>query len=325
MRDQPERPSHGLLIPWLVACVAIFTLNYTFELKDREIYRLYYDSLQSCEGWACLLISDDLRSPVFLGLVIGAQRLGIDINLLFSSIAAFSVTVIALSLRRLPQGHAGTRFLLISLALGAWIYLIQVKLCLGVALYLLAQSRRTAGWRIALTIAALLTHESVALLVVLQMMWETGHARRWLRPALAATVVVVLLLAFSGEGVNVLQSGWERVVHYNELMAQGEVHPISRLSVVSALMLAFLMAGAVLNVFGHLPLKGFVWLAMPWLAFLALAWNEVFALRISALVLMHAMLVVPLSARRGSPATLGMLLVALLFGAFALTKDVLLS
>jgi hypothetical protein len=313
------------VLEWLIVCLAIVTLNVTADLKDRELYRVYYTSLDVCDGLACLLVSDDLRSPVFLGLIVAAHRFGIGIDVLFIAVSLLGASLLANALRQSPEGQASSRFLLISLALGTWIYLIQVKLFLAIALYLAAHARKHTWVRAALMLAAVLTHESILFLIALHYLWQPSRFAINARWVAAIAVLVAGLVAFVGATTNVVETSMERIAHYNELVSQGEVTSISRTSIVAGLLLLFGLTGVGLNVFGRASLKTMTWMMLPWLVFMALAANEVFALRLSALALLHALLVVPMALWPGHPARLSLVLVTATFGAVTLVKDVLMA
>jgi hypothetical protein len=325
MRHQSEYPSAGLLIGVALLCALVLALNFALDLKDREVYRLYFDALDSCEGLACLAISDDLRSPVFLGLLIGSHKLGVGLDTLFAAISIFSVATIARSLNARADDAAALRFLHITLFLGVWLYLIQVKLCLAVALYLASRTTPRASLRVALMVLAILVHESILFLMLLAIVWcPPALNRRNIRLALPI-VLTVLLAAAALHSLGVVETAWQRVEHYRDLVSAGDVPSISRTGGVSVLLLCIAVAGLLLHLFGEFPLKVAAWMALPWLTFMALAGNEVFALRLSALTLLHLLLVVPLSRRPAAADRALLSLIGIAFGTLVFIKDIALA
>ncbi|HET9447961.1 MAG TPA: hypothetical protein VFO35_16975, partial [Steroidobacteraceae bacterium] len=142
-------------------------------------------------------------------------------------------------------------------------------------------------------------------------------------------VLAALLLVYLGTDSNVFVSALERIKHYKEIAAQGEVPSMSRLSPFSAF---FLMLGAIgllrLRVSSAgtaraLQLKAAAWMFLPWVMVMIFASNAVFALRLAELALLHALLVVPLGNDYRLPSRLLLLAFAAMFGALTFVRDVL--
>lgn len=325
MRHKPDDRSACLLIHAALLCALVAILNFAIELKDREIYRLYFDALDTCDGLACLLISDDLRSPVFLSLLIGAHRLGISLDALFAGVSAFSIATIARSLQHTNATTAATRFLYLTLFLGVWLYLIQVKLCLAVALYLASGAASRRWLRVALIALSVLVHESILFVLLLAWLWHSPKlSASALRLALPFALLGLLSIAVL-HSLGVLEAAWQRVEHYNELVSVGDVPAIARTSAVSALLLGVAATGVLLHLNGELSLKLLGWMAVPWLTLIAFANNEVFALRLSELALLHLLLVVPLSRKTLAVGRVSFAVLGVLFGGLVFVKDVVLS
>jgi hypothetical protein len=329
MRNHTLSGNPGTLIQVALWSCLILVLNQVAELKDREVYRLFYESAGSCEGLECVLISAEVRSPIFLSLLLAGQRLGVDFDLLFTLISLFSLWLAAWAMMRTAGDDlADARFTLMSLTFGTWLYLIQVKLFLGIALYLLARQRQKTWQRVALVIAAVVTHETILLVVLLDYLWRPMTVRSAARVGFAFTVLAVMLFAFLGEATNVVATAVERIDHYNQLVAEGGVSSIPRLSILSALLFLFGLSGllplrrAFTGAVDKVQLKSAVWMFLPWFIFLALAGSEIFAIRLSELALLHAFWVVKLAPDYTYPSRLAALAVAVGFGAFTFVRDV---
>jgi hypothetical protein len=318
-------------LPFIVAvlCGFIAVLNHVVDLKDREAYQNFYAALSSCEGAACLLMTDDVRSPIFLSLLILGQRAGLDFNLLFTLISVASLWLFAVAMRVLRDDHGDLRFVLISLALGSWLYLIQVKLFLALALYMYGRTRRQQWLRIMLAVAAVLTHESMLFFIALYWLWQPRKWRISFGSLTLFMLLAALLIVYLSTASNVFVSAFERIQHYNEIAAGGEVPSMSRLSPFSAFLL---MLGAIGLLRLRLPgaatistqqLKASAWLFLPWVVFMIFASNAVFALRLAELALLHVLLVLPLGHDYRLPSRLLLLVFATAFGALTFVRDVL--
>lgn len=316
-------------LPFIVAmlCGFIAVLNHVVDLKDREAYQNFYAALSSCEGTACLLMTDDVRSPIFLSLLILGQRAGLEFNLLFTLISIASLCLFAAAMRVLRDDHGDLRFVLISLALGSWLYLIQVKLFLALALYMYGRTRRRQWLRITLAVAAVLTHESMLFFIALYWLWQPRKWRISFGSLMLFMLLAALLILYLSTASNVFVSAFERIRHYNEIAAGGEVPSMSRLSPFSAF---FLMLGAIgllrLRISATVStqqLKACAWLFLPWVVFMIFASNAVFALRLAELALLHALLVLPLGHDYRLPSRLLLLVFATTFGALTFVRDVL--
>jgi len=259
-----------------------------------------------------------------LSLILGAHRIGIGIDVLFACISLGSTALIANALQTLDPDRPATRFLLISAALGTWLYLIQIKLCLAIALFLAAQAASRQAVRMVLLLLAVLTHETVLFLLLLHYLWRPSLDWRGSISVASAALLMGALLALIPEVSNVVGSSLERLSHYNELASTGEVGSISRTSFIAALMLTFAVAGWLLNAFRRVSLKTAGWMSMPWLLLTLLAFNEVLALRLAALALLHVLVVVPVLGGRWHPWRFSLVSASAAIGLFAFYKDVLL-
>jgi hypothetical protein len=322
-----QRSSIWLLVFALCALVAV--LNQVAVLKDREVYQNYYESVGSCDGLACMLISDDVRSPVFLSLIVLGQRTGVDFNLIFTLISVSSICVFAAALRGMHLEKADLRFVFISLALGTWLYLIQVKLFLAVALYLYSKSRRRRWLRVALVIASVLTHESMLFFLVLDFLWRPREWRLSMRSLALLAIFATLLMVSLGAASNIFLNVAEKIQQYNEYAGQGEVPPMSRLSPFAAFFFMFGLIGLLRlrvapdGAVDATQLKAAIWMFLPWALLMVFASNAVFAVRLSELALLHALLVVPITGDYRMPSRLLLLVFATTFGALTFVRDVL--
>jgi hypothetical protein len=316
---------HGLAV-----CVFIVVMNQAFELKDRSVYEHFFGSLDSCQWLGCFLISDSVRSPVFLSLIIGGQRLGLSFDMVFTLISLLSVALFARAFRDSTDPAASSRFALISLTLGAWLYLIQVKLFLALALYLFAQGRSHRWVRIALIVASVLTHESMMFLIALHFLWRPSEFRISIRSIAILGTLVAMIAIYFGATSNVLVSTLYKIQRYNEFSASGDVPAMSRVGMFSALMLLFGMVGLLGFKFAGpgrvsiFQIKVIAWMYLPWVLLMVFAANEVFAIRLAELALIHAFLVIPLAASYRYPSRVALLLFAITFGLLTLIKDVIL-
>jgi hypothetical protein len=326
-----RRSRASILLQTLVISVFVIVMNQVFELKDREVYEYYFESLGACQWVGCFLISDSVRSPVFLSLIIGGQRIGLDFDLTFTFISLLSVFIFARSMRALPDPMAGARMGIISIALGVWLYLIQVKLFLAIALCLAGAVAQRRWLRIVLLIASVLTHESIAFFIVLQFLWRPSDFRIGVRGMIVIGIIVALLATYLGATSNVFLSAIERWQRYNVYVEVGDVPTMSRVGMYSILMLAFGM----ISLFRFRPtdrgtvsfdeLKILVWMFLPWLVFMVFAGNAVFATRLSELALLHTLLVMPFAANFLYASRISLLTFALTFGLLTLVRDVLLA
>jgi hypothetical protein len=327
VEQRRERGSMWLLV--FVLCALVAVLNHVADLKDREVYQNYYNSVGSCDGLACMLISDDVRSPVFLSLIVLGQRTGLEFDLIFTLISVSSICLFAAALRGTRWDMADLRFVFISLALGTWLYLIQVKLFLAVALYLYSKSRRRRWVRIALVIASVLTHESMLFFLALDFLWRPREWRLSIRSLALLAIFATLLMVSLGAASNIFLNVVEKIQQYNEYAGQGDVPEMSRLSPFAAFFFMFgligllrlrVAPGGTTNV-GQL--KAAIWMFLPWAVLMVFASNAVFAVRLSELALLHALLVVPIAGNYRLPSRLLLLVFATTFGALTFVRDVL--
>ncbi len=321
--------SPSVLLQVAVWSFLILALNQIIELKDREIYRLFYESVGSCSGLECLLISVHVRSPIFLSLLVAGERMGFNFDVLFSLISLFSLWLAAWAMmRKVDDQSAAARFTLMSLTFGPWLYLIQVKLFLGLALFLVARQSIKTSHRVAFTVASVLTHETILLVVLLDYLWKPTNVRTAIKAGFVLLVLAALLVAFLGETTNIFATAIERIGHYRDLVAQGEVSSIPRISVISGLLLLFALSyllslkGALSGVVEKARFKSAVWMFIPWFIFLAFASSEIFAIRLSELALLHAFWVVQLARDYTYPSRLALLVVATGFGTLTFLRDV---
>lgn len=323
------RPRLAILLHGLLICAFVIMMNQVFELKDREVYKNFYGSLDSCQWLGCFLISDSVRSPIFLTLILWGQRLGLSFDVIFTLISLLSVGLATKAFRESADPAASSRFALVSITLGIWLYLIQVKLFLAVALYLYSLGRSRRWLRIALAVAAVLTHESIIFFIALHFLWRPSEFRFSLRSAAVLLALVALLAIYLGESSNVFLSSLQRIQKYNEYAAVGEVPTMSRVGPYSVLFLLFGMIGLFRLKLNHqgaiskFQLKVFLWMFMPWIVFMIFAANAVYATRLSELALLHALLVVPLASSYRFPSRLALLIFALTFGLLTLLRDVI--
>jgi len=322
-----QRSGMWLLVFLLCALVAV--LNHVAALKDREVYQNYYESVGSCDGLACMLISDDVRSPVFLSLIVLGQRAGLEFNLIFTLISVSSIILFAAALRRTRLDRADLRFVLISIGLGTWLYLIQVKLFLAVALYLYSKSCRRRSTRIALIIASVLTHESMLFFLALDFLWRPREWRLSIRSLALLAIFATALMVSLGAASNIFLNVAEKIQQYNEYAGQGDVPAMSRLSPFAAFFFMFGLIGLLRlrvapgGAMDVARLKAAIWMFLPWALLMVFASNAVFAVRLSELALLHALLVVPIGGDYRMPSRLLLLVFATTFGALTFVRDVL--
>lgn len=323
-------PDRAVLLHGFAAGLFIIAMNVLFELKDRWIYEYFYASLNNCEWLGCFLISDAVRSPVFLSLIIGGHRLGLDFNVTFTLISLLSITLFTKGVRDLADPMANSRYLLVSMTLGVWLYLIQVKLFLAVALYLYSMGRPSRWQRILFAIAAVLTHESIMFFIGLHFLWRPSEFRISMRSMLVLGTIVVLLVVYLGASSNVLVSTLYKIQAYNTYAETGEVPTMSRIGPFSLLILTFGMIGLLrlkispTGSVNKLELKSMCWMFLPWVILMVFAGNEVFAIRLSELALLHALLFVPMTPGYAYPSRIGLVLFAATFGMLTLVRDVIL-
>jgi hypothetical protein len=247
----------------------------------------------------------------------------------FTLISLVSLVLFATGVRAETGGEANGRFFLISLALGTWLYLIQVKLFLAIALYMYARSLGSRAARVAVGILAVLTHESVFVLMLLFWIWKPADLR--VRPATIAILGVLgaVLFWYFGDTANVLWSTIERVRMYNDLSQRGAVPTVSRTGLFSALFLLFGLIGLLrLRAYGSELLrvdriKSVLWMFLPWLILMILASNELFAIRLAELALLHAMIVVPAGRQALAPSRIALLVFSMVLGGLVFFRDVL--
>ncbi len=336
--EQPASDTASVVQPrgrsstWLLAfvlCALVAVLNHVASLKDREVYQNYYSSVGSCDGLACMLVSDDVRSPVFLSLIVIGQRAGLEFNLIFTLISVSSILLFTAALRKTGEQAADLRFVLISLGLGTWLYLIQVKLFLAVALYLYSRVCRRRWARIALLIASVLTHESLLFFLALDFLWRPREWRLSIRSLALLAIFATLLIVYLGAASNIFLNVVEKVQQYNQYAAQGDVPAMSRMSPFAAFFFMFgligllrlrLAPGGAVDV---AQLKAAIWMFLPWVVLMVFASNALFAVRLSELALLHALLVVPIARDYRLPSRLLLLVFATAFGALTFVRDVL--
>lgn len=324
-----RRSRTSILFQALGIAVFVILMNALFELKDREIYRNFYGSLDSCQWAGCFLISNAVRSPIFLSLIIGGHRLGFSFDVTYTMISLLGVLLLTRAMYALPDTSSSTRVALISITLGTWLYLIQVKLFLAVALYLYARTRDQRWQKIAFAVASILTHESIMFFMALQFFWRPSEFRVSLRALLVLGALVALIVIYLGATSNVFLSALQRIQRYNEYAEVGVVPAMSRVGMYSVLTLLFAMIGLFRfrptergNISLH-ELKLLLWMFLPWLVFMALAFNELYAIRLSELAILHTLLVIPLASSYRYPSRLALLIFALTFGMLTLLRDVL--
>jgi hypothetical protein len=313
----------------LLIGVFIIVMNYFFELKDRLVYENFYSSLNSCQWLGCFLISDAVRSPIFLSLIIGGHRLGLGFDVTFTLISLLGLVLATRAFRDSNDPMMSTRFALISITFGAWLYLIQIKLFLALALYLLSVGRSRRWLRITLAVAAVLTHESIVFFIGLHFLWRPSDFRLSLRSIAVLGGLVALLAIYLGASSNVFVSALYKIQRYNEYAQTGEVPSMARVGSYSLLMLLFGMIGFFrmrispsggIDVF---QLKVLLWMFLPWFVFLVFASNELYAIRLSELAVVHTLLVVPLAQNYFYPSRIGLLIFALTFGLLTFVRDVI--
>jgi len=257
------------------------------------------------------------------------QRAGLDFNLVFTLISVTSIFLFAAALRGAREQAADLRFVLISIGLGTWLYLIQVKLFLAVALYLYSKICRRRWLRIALIIASVLTHESMLFFLALEVLWRPREWRLSVRSLVVLAIFATLLIVYLGAASNIFFNVAEKIQQYNEYAAQGDVPAMSRLSPFAAFFFMFgligllrlrVAPGGAMNV-SHL--KSTIWMFLPWIVLMVFADNAVFATRLSELALLHALLYVPVASDYRLPSRLLLLVFATTFGALTFVRDVL--
>ncbi len=311
-----------------VSVLGIVVMNQIFDLKDREIYRYYFASIDSCRAVACLFISDDVRSPVFLSLLIAAQRLGLSVDMAFSLISSASLLMFFAGIRAMSGSSAPMRLLLISICLGTWLYLIQVKLFLAVALYIFSRMRSGNIQRVGLAVAAVLTHETVIVLMVLDFAWNARSFRINFRVLLLLSLAAFVLVLSLGDAANVVLSGLERLRRYQEFSSRGEVPELSRFGMQAVLLLLFGMIGLLrvergrVGGWGALQVREKIWMFLPWAFAMIFARNAVIATRIAELVLLHCLIAGPVGRHWLSSVRIAVFLFAVVFGALTLVRDV---
>lgn len=321
----------ALTVLFLLLCGFIALMNQVAELKDRDIYVYYYDSLDSCEALGCLLISDDVRSPIFLSIIILGHRLGLSLEIVFTLISTFSLYLFTRGVRDSLGAEATARYTLITLGLGTWLYLIQVKLFLAVGLYVYARARPERWLRIVLTVASVLTHESILFFIALYYAWQPKELRISMRSAIILAVLGAVLLAYLGASTNVFLSSLQRIQKYNEYAAAGVVPTLSRLGLFSASFFLFGLVSIIRmkvsarGTISWLQLKTMVWMFLPWTLLMVFASNAVFAIRLAELALLQALLVVPIGTDYRLPSRIALLLFCAGFGALTFVRDVLLA
>jgi|SRR5882672_629026 len=327
------RQSRGLLptlILLILACALILFMNQAFPLRDRLIYEYYFDSLDTCSGVACLLISDSVRSPIFLSILILGRRVGLSLDVVFSIISIISLVLFFVGVRASARRSDLVRLLLVSIALGPYLYLIQVKLFLAIGLYLFSLSRKGRFGQVTIAIASILTHESIVFFMVLDYLWKMRGIRIDLKTAALVLLAGCLLLVWLGDVANVFWSALSKVQQYNEYAATGEVPPLARVGPFSALFLLLGLIGLlkVQNRTGPPSgerIKEVLWMFLPWVALMIFASNALIAIRLAELALLHALLVAPVGRLPLGAIRLSLFLFALTFGGLTLVRDVLMA